>query len=256
LSSGAGEEVDLAAEYFKPTGSYAEDQLVEPASDVDEQIDPAAEDGSPAASSARPADDLSPVVQAQASAAVDGLVDELNAAREAQLQPEISRVECITDERVGKGGKVEFLVRWADYGPSDDSWEPKGNIDTNCPQAVQAWQLEKAGRKEEENLEPPPDTPSRMADPQLKVVDPGALEAEVKRRGLVRRDNSHTSRHKGVCWHKGNKAWSVQLEHGGQKEFLGNDANEVEAKARYDARCLELDREPDGGQLSTFRGVT
>jgi hypothetical protein len=65
------------------------------------------------------------------------------------LQPETFSVERITKERVGKGGTAEVLVRWADYGPSDDSWEPKRNINADCPQVVRAWQLQKAGRKEE-----------------------------------------------------------------------------------------------------------
>ena len=58
-------------------------------------------------------------------------------------------MERITKQRVRKGGTVEFLVRWADYGPSDDSWEPKRNLGDDCPQVVRAWELEKAGRKEE-----------------------------------------------------------------------------------------------------------
>jgi hypothetical protein len=76
------------------------------------------------------------------------------------------RVDRITNERVGTGGRREFLVRWADYGPSDDSWEPKGNIDTDCPQAVQEWKLEKeerrkkklekAGRRKKEEAEAVP----------------------------------------------------------------------------------------------------
>ena len=38
----------------------------------------------------------------------------------------------------------------------------------------------------------------------------------------------------------------AQIKHGGKNEFLGRFAAEEEAKARYDARCLELGRDPGG----------
>ena len=85
-----------------------------------------------------------------------------------------------------------------------------------------------------------------------------ALVAELARRGLVRRDNSHTSRHKGVCWHKGTKTWQAQIKRDGKTEHLGAFATEAEAKAclyLYDVRCLELGLDPDAGMSSDFRGV-
>ena len=54
------------------------------------------------------------------------------------------------------------------------------------------------------------------------------------------------SRHKGVTWDKTTRKWMAQIKHGGKNEFLGRFAAEEEAKARYDARCLELGRDPGG----------
>jgi hypothetical protein len=90
--------------------------------------------------------------------------------------------------------------------------------------------------------------------------DPAAwgveLAAEEGRRGLVRRDNSWTSQYKGVSWTMRESNWRAQLFHGGKHENLGNFATEEAVKARYDARCLELGRDPDKRQASGFRGVT
>jgi hypothetical protein len=55
-----------------------------------------------------------------------------------------------------------------------------------------------------------------------------------------------SSRHKGVTWDKTTRKWMAQIKHGGKNEFLGRFAAEEEAKARYDARCLELGRDPGG----------
>ena len=82
-----------------------------------------------------------------------------------------------------------------------------------------------------------------------------SLAAEIKDRGLVRRDNSNSSRHKGVSWHKKAQKWTARVSHGGKKEHLGVFAAEETAKARYDARCLELGVDPDAGIQSGFRGV-
>jgi hypothetical protein len=87
------------------------------------------------------------------------------------------------------------------------------------------------------------------------VEEPAVLQAEITRRGLVRRDNSFTSRHKGVSWQRQRKTWRAQIDHGGKHENLGYFIVEEEAKARYDARCLELGLDPDAGRSSGFRGV-
>ena len=48
----------------------------------------------------------------------------------------------------------------------------------------------------------------------------------------------------------------AQIKHGGKNEFLGRFAAEEEAKARYDARCLELGRDPGGVTRSRFKADT
>jgi hypothetical protein len=78
-----------------------------------------------------------------------------------------------------------------------------------------------------------------VEEPRVKADVPDSA-AEVERRGLVRRDNGCTSRHKGVGWHTTNRKWKGRIEHGGKQEHLGLFATEQETKACYDARRLEL----------------
>lgn len=57
-----------------------------------------------------------------------------------------------------------------------------------------------------------------------------------------------TSRYRGVSWHKGSGKWQAQLtERDGKKVNIGRFANEREAAAAYDAKCIELSRPPIHG---------
>ena len=42
-------------------------------------------------------------------------------------------VDKILDKRI-KNGKPEYLISWKGFGPEENTWEPKGNLD--CPEVL------------------------------------------------------------------------------------------------------------------------
>lgn len=52
-------------------------------------------------------------------------------------------IEKIIDHRVnGRENRIEFLVRWKGYGPSDDTWESFEMFAYDAPQIVQNYLIE------------------------------------------------------------------------------------------------------------------
>jgi hypothetical protein len=54
---------------------------------------------------------------------------------EAEDEEEEWDVEEVLDSRTTDKGQMEYLIKWLDYGPEDNSWEPVKNL--HCPEKLE-----------------------------------------------------------------------------------------------------------------------
>ena len=53
---------------------------------------------------------------------------------------EVFYVEKIIDKKIGRSGRVEYLLKWKNYPESESTWEPENNLD--CAQLIEDYEME------------------------------------------------------------------------------------------------------------------
>lgn len=77
-------------------------------------------------------------------------IDELLAANVNKSLEERYEVKDILKVRYRKNGLREFLIRWKNYSPNSDTWEPESNL--SCPDLLEQFS-KKSGKTEFPDLE-------------------------------------------------------------------------------------------------------
>ena len=80
---------------------------------------------------------------------------------EAEDEEEEWDVEDILDSRITKG-QLQYLVKWLDFGPEDNSWEPATNL--HCPEKLKEFH--------QRNPDRPKTTPDRNRPSAMVVKEP------------------------------------------------------------------------------------
>jgi hypothetical protein len=65
---------------------------------------------------------------------------------EAEDEGDVFEVDFIIKERAAKRGAMEYLIRWVNYGPSDDSWQSPESL-KDAPEVLEAWEATKAAKR-------------------------------------------------------------------------------------------------------------
>jgi len=91
-------------------------------------------------------------------------------------------VDKILDKRM-RNGKIEYYLSWKGYGPEENTWEPKENLD--CPELIKAFEDKLKAKKESEKRKKGHKSGSLDEGPSPKKA-PDHPEEDARPRGFDR----------------------------------------------------------------------
>jgi hypothetical protein len=88
---------------------------------------------------------------------------------EAEDEEEEWDVEEVLDSRITDKGQLEYLIKWLDFGPEDNSWEPTTNL--HCPEKLQEFHQRNPDRPK--TTDPHPQNSSQQSGPKASQTQKG-----------------------------------------------------------------------------------